>query len=56
MFLQLAALSPEHYLVLDARRPVEELAAEVQARLRPLLEQAVRRPAPVAEPVEGADA
>ena len=30
-FLQLAGLAPEHYLVVDARRPVDEIAAEIRA-------------------------
>jgi dTMP kinase len=51
MFLQLASALPEHYLVIDARRPVEEIAGEIRTRLRPLLDQAVRRPT-----TEGADA
>jgi dTMP kinase len=42
MFLQLATTSPENYLVVDARRPVEEVTAEIQARVRPLLGQARR--------------
>jgi dTMP kinase len=42
-FLHLAGLSPEHYLVVDARRPVEEIAAAIRTRLKPLLGQAVRR-------------
>jgi dTMP kinase len=42
MFLQLAAAAPEHYLVVDARLPVDEVAAQIQARLRPLLGQARR--------------
>ncbi len=41
-FLRLASAQPEHYLVVDARRPVEEIAALVRQRLEPLLEQAVR--------------
>ena len=41
-FLAMAAADPDHYLVLDARRPVEELAAAVRERLEPLLAQAVR--------------
>jgi dTMP kinase len=44
MFLRLATGSPEHYLVLDARRPVEEIAAAIQARVRPLLSHATRTP------------
>ncbi len=46
MFLQLATGTPEHYLIVDARRPVEEIAAQIQTRLRPLLGQARRQPAP----------
>src|SRR4051794_28729681 len=42
MFLRLATGSPEHYLVLDARRPVDEITAAIQARLRPLLAHASR--------------
>jgi dTMP kinase len=41
-FLRLAAADPDHYLVLDARLPVDEIADAVQGRLAPLLE-AVRR-------------
>jgi len=36
-FLRMAATNPEHYLVLDARRPVDALADAVRARVRPLL-------------------
>lgn len=43
MFLHLAGTAPEHYLVVDARRPVEQIAGEIRSRLRPLLDQAVRR-------------
>jgi dTMP kinase len=42
-FLELATADPDHYLVLDARRPPEEIVAEVWARVEPLLTQAVRR-------------
>ncbi len=42
MFLQLASGSPEHYLVVDARLPVEEITAQIRARLLPLLGQARR--------------
>ncbi|QIX28221.1 dTMP kinase [Nocardioides sp. JQ2195] len=42
-FLRMAAASPEHYLVVDARRPVDEIAAAVRERLAPLLTQAARR-------------
>jgi dTMP kinase len=41
-FLQLAAADPDHYLVLDARHPVDEIAAAVAERLEPLLGQARR--------------
>jgi dTMP kinase len=41
-FLRLASMHTEHYLVVDARRPVEEIAAAVRERVAPLLEQAVR--------------
>jgi dTMP kinase len=41
-FLEMAAADPEHYLVLDARLPVEEIAAEIRAELTPLLERAAR--------------
>ncbi len=41
-FLALAAQDPDHYLVLDARRPVDELAQAIDARLAPLLGQAKR--------------
>ncbi len=43
MFLRLAAARPEHYLVVDARLGVEEIAQRVRHRLEPLLE-AVPRP------------
>ncbi len=36
-FLDLAAGDPDHYLVLDAREPIEELAAAIRARVEPLL-------------------
>jgi len=36
-FLDLAARDPEHYLVLDARQPVEEIAEQVQRRVGALL-------------------
>jgi dTMP kinase len=43
-FLRLASAHSEHYLVVDARRPIEEIAAVVRERVEPLLEQAVRKP------------
>jgi dTMP kinase len=41
-FLDLAAADPEHYLVLDARHPVDEIAAVVWQRVEPMLGQARR--------------
>ena len=41
-YLALAAADPEHYLVLDARRPADEIAAVVLTRVEPLLTQAAR--------------
>jgi dTMP kinase len=55
MFLQLASGSPEHYLVVDARRPVAEVTHEIQSRLRPLLSHATRTSAELA-PTRGSDA
>ncbi|MCD4532704.1 dTMP kinase [Nocardioides sp. cx-169] len=42
-FLRMAGADPEHYLVLDARAGVEEIADAVRARVTPLLDQAARR-------------
>ena len=42
-FLDLAAADPDHYLVLDAKRPADEIAAAVWQRVEPLLGQAARR-------------
>jgi dTMP kinase len=41
-FVAMAAASPEHYLVVDARAPIAEIHTAIMARLRPLLTQAVR--------------
>jgi len=41
-FLDMAAADPDHYVVLDARRPVEEIAEVVWSRVEPLLGQASR--------------
>jgi dTMP kinase len=41
-FAAMAAASPEHYLVVDARAPIAEIHTAIMARLRPLLTQAVR--------------
>ena len=45
-FLDFAAADPDHYLVLDGHRPVEELTAEIRDRVEPLLAQAARDRAP----------
>lgn len=39
-FLDLAAANPDHYLVLDARGDVDEIAAAIRERVAPLLDQA----------------
>ena len=54
-FLRLASAHSEHYLVVDAGRPIAEIAAAVQRRTKPLLEQAVRQKPPKGEeaPVTG---
>jgi dTMP kinase len=36
-YLQLAALDPERYLVIDARRPISEIHAEIVSRVQELL-------------------
>ena len=41
-FLDLAAADPDHYLVVDAHRPVDEIAGLVRDRVTPLLRQAAR--------------
>jgi dTMP kinase len=41
-FLRMAGADPEHYLVLDARGPLDEIAHAVRTRVEPLLVQAVR--------------
>jgi dTMP kinase len=41
-FVTLAAGDPDHYLVVDASRPADEVAAVVLTRLEPLLDQAAR--------------
>src|ERR687897_1178085 len=41
-FLDLAAADPDHYLVLDARADVGEIAAAIRERVAPLLGQAGR--------------
>jgi dTMP kinase len=42
-FLATAAADSAHYLVVDARLPVDEIAAAVRARVTPLLGQAKRK-------------
>lgn len=42
-FLRMAKADPDHYLVLDARADVDEIAGAVRAAVAPLLRQAVRR-------------
>ena len=42
-FLALAQADPDHYLVLDARRPLEQIASAVRERVSTLLDRAVRR-------------
>ncbi len=41
-FLRMAGANPDHYLVLDARRPAGELTDAVRERVQPLLVQARR--------------
>ena len=41
-FLRLAEADPDHYLVIDARRGIDEIAEQVLAAVRPLLGQAIR--------------
>ena len=36
-FVAMAAADPEHYLVLDARAPIEEIAAAIRERVEALL-------------------
>jgi dTMP kinase len=42
-FVGMAEADPDHYLVLDARAPLEEVHAQVWKRVEPLLVQAVAR-------------
>ncbi len=44
MFVQLASGTPEHYVIVDARQPVDAIAVQIRQRLAPFLDQAVRRP------------
>lgn len=42
-FVRMAEADPEHYLVLDAREAVSDIAAAVHRRVEPLLAQAARK-------------
>jgi dTMP kinase len=53
-FLALAARDPQGYLVLDARRSREEVAADVWARVAPLLPRPSLRPPVSGQSVSGA--
>lgn len=41
-FLHMASAKPEHYVVVDARKPIDEVSAEIRRRVEPLLVQASR--------------
>jgi thymidylate kinase len=38
-YLQLAAFDPERYLVLDARKPIQEIHLEIVARIKEKLKK-----------------
>lgn len=38
-FLDLAAADPDHYAVLDARAPIDDIAAAIRERIEPMLER-----------------
>ncbi|MDN5893275.1 MAG: dTMP kinase [Nocardioides sp.] len=42
-FLRMAEANPDHYLVLDARRSVEEISAAVRERVQPMLARVAKR-------------
>ncbi|GAA1798922.1 hypothetical protein GCM10009795_050500 [Nocardioides hankookensis] len=42
-FVDMAKADPDHYLVLDARADIDEIAAQIRAAVAPLLEMATRR-------------
>jgi dTMP kinase len=42
-FLDLAALDPDHYLVLDATAPASKLAEQIRQRIAPLLDELTHR-------------
>jgi dTMP kinase len=49
-FLDLAEQDAEHYLVIDATRPADRIAAEIRSRVEPLLSAARRHRAAVSKP------
>jgi dTMP kinase len=51
-FLTLAASDADHYAVVDAARDPDDIAAEVQARLRPILFRAARHGSYTGEPFD----
>ncbi len=60
MFLQLAAAQPQHYLVVDARKPADEIEQLIRKRVEPLLGHATRTGAterflPLREPLPADD-
>lgn len=55
-FLELAERQPDHYAIVDASRPVDDIAAEIQTRVEPLLSRArpvYPWPATTPEPSKG---
>ncbi|EFQ82095.1 dTMP kinase [Aeromicrobium marinum DSM 15272] len=44
-FLRLAAADPDHYLVVDADRPAEQVQADIRGALTPWLSRSTTRPA-----------
>jgi dTMP kinase len=42
-FVDMAKADPDHYLVLDARADIDEISAQIQQAVAPLLAQATRR-------------
>lgn len=49
-FLELAEQEAEHYLVIDATRTADDIAAEIRTRVEPLLSAARRQDAAVSKP------
>jgi dTMP kinase len=45
-FVEMATADPDHYLVVDARRPVDDIAADVRGRVESLLGQAKKESTP----------